>query len=111
MDINIRKQTQKCKEDMGLPTNNRRYRRTRHRFYTEVITTYSITICLESNKHGIIFASVVIDENIGIGDCLTVTSNSQRPIFYWASRCDLQLFQICSTGEYLVDYLLLENLI
>jgi len=68
-------------------------------------------ICLDSNKYGIMFASVVIDGNIGIGDCLTVTSNSQRSIFYWASRCDLQLFQICSNGEYLVDYLSLENLI
>ena len=68
-------------------------------------------ICLDSNKYDIMFVSVDIDGNIGIGDCVTVTSNRQGSIFYWASRCDLQLFQICSNGEYLVDYLLLENLI
>ena len=68
-------------------------------------------ICLDSNKYGIMFASVDIDGNIGIGDCLTVTSNSEGSIFYWASRCDLPLFQICSSGEYLVDYLSLESLI
>lgn len=47
----------------------------------------------------LLFVIVSIEAKAGIGDCLTVVENNAGTDFYWASRCDLRLYQVCEHGK------------
>lgn len=47
----------------------------------------------------LLFVIVSIEAKVGIGDCLTVVENNAGTDFYWASRCDLRLYQVCEHGK------------
>ncbi|XP_052067441.1 uncharacterized protein LOC127706790 [Mytilus californianus] len=42
-----------------------------------------------------VYKKVSIESKVGIGNCLTVVENSAGDDYYWASRCDLKLYQVC----------------
>ncbi|XP_071121255.1 uncharacterized protein [Mytilus edulis] len=54
-------------------------------------------LCVDDNEEVMyaVYKKVSIEAEVGIGDCLTVVENNPGTDFYWASRCDLRLYQVC----------------